>query len=179
MENYKILVNKEHKLPFYYIPNNLITVENEKIVLKVYKEYLKLQKISKNNDLNIFIDSGYRSYEHQIKVYLYYLMKLGLKETKKRVAIPGCSEHQTGLAFDIGILEDNKERNITIEESKFLEEIGYKYGFILRYPKGKEYITGFNYEPWHFRYIGDVKVSEYLYYNNLTLEEYYEKNKVK
>ena len=176
--NYKILVNKEHKLPFYYVPNNLIKVENKKIVLKVYKEFLKLQEISKNNDLNIFIDSGYRSYENQIKVYLYYLMKLGLEETKKRVAIPGCSEHQTGFAIDLGVFEDNKEKNITIEESNFLEEIGYKYGFILRYPKGKEDITGFNYEPWHFRYV-TPSLAEYLYYNNLTLEEYYEKNKVK
>ena len=184
MHKYDILVNKNNRLPINYIPDNLIDLpitnkfmNNEKLVLEVYMNFLLMQNISKKEGLNIYITSGYRDYITQIKIFLYYLNKIGMEETTKRVAIPGTSEHQTGYAIDISTIKDSQNVDITSIESIWLESIAYKYGFILRYPKNKENITGFNYEPWHFRYVGDI--AEYIYKNNLTLEEYYlEKNKV-
>jgi len=93
----------------------------------------------------------------------------------KYVALPGQSEHQTGLAMDVtsesanwGLSNNFGETN----EGKWLKDNCYKYGFILRYPEGKEDITGYNYEPWHIRYVGK-KVSTYIYTNNITLEEFF------
>ena len=88
---------------------------------------------------------------------------------------PGTSEHNTGLAFDF-IITNNKnslKTNYDSDEYFYLENIAYLYGFIIRYPKDKEEITGYNYEPWHLRYVGQ-ELAKYLKKNNLTLEEYYE-----
>ena len=178
-----ILVNKQNGLPFNYAPDDLITLpmildkRTEKLALHVYKEFLRLQFYSQKNDINVFIDSGYRTYINQLKLYGYFLVKSGLEVTRDRVALPGHSEHQTGLAFDVGIIENGINRNITKEEAKWLAENSFKYGFILRYPEGKKDITGYGYEPWHFRYVGD-DLAKYMVENNLTLEEYHSnKNK--
>ena len=93
------------------------------------------------------------------------------------MAIPGSSEHQTGLAFDVAFIRNNEYSLIALEtdpEIKWLLKNAYKYGFILRYPKDKENITGYSYEPWHYRFVG-IKLAKMLYKNNLTLEEYYKK----
>jgi len=114
-------------------------------------------------------------------VWDYYLEEIGLEETKKRVAPPGASEHQCGLAFDVAYITDgNYGDSITDEqeETKWMFANAHKYGFILRYPKGKEDITGYNYEPWHYRFVG-VELASYLFENDITLEEYYLKNKEK
>ena len=180
--NDDILVNKKNRLSYNYIPDNLIILprvlntNNQKLALHVYKEFLRLQYFAGKNDINIFIDSGYRSYFHQLQVYGHYLLKDGIEATRKRVALPGCSEHQTGLAFDLGIIESGNIRNIRLDEAKWLEDNAFKLGFILRYPKGKENITGFGYEPWHFRYVGS-DLAEYMIENDLTLEEYHSKKK--
>ena len=90
------------------------------------------------------------------------------KERDKVSARPGFSEHQTGLAIDINSLDESFENTVA---GKWLAENSSKYGFILRYPKGKEGITGYNYEPWHLRYVGK-KLATYLYKHNLVFEEY-------
>ena len=94
-----------------------------------------------------------------------------------RVALPGCSEHQTGYAFDAANYVDGIYNEVLGEEEiAWLNYNAYKYGFILRYPKGKEEITGFIYEPWHYRYVGK-DISNILYNNGnwITLEEYHQK----
>ena len=107
-------------------------------------------------------------------------MERGFAYTFRSIAKAGCSEHQTGLAIDICVYRDNKcyiEGEIEeMEEGQWIRDNAYKYGFILRYPKGCEGVTGFNYEPWHFRYIDNVDVAKEIYLNNLTLEEYLEKS---
>lgn len=92
-----------------------------------------------------------------------------------KVALPGTSEHESGLAIDCGIVIDGEYIDELPENApitKWIHENCYKYGFILRYPKGKEEITGYKYEPWHLRYVGP-KLAKYLTENDLTLDEYY------
>ena len=129
-----------------------------------------MQADAKALGLNIPLVSGYRSYETQEKLYNKYVKKDGEKKANTYSAKPGESEHQTGLAFDIGSVDRSFANTI---EAKWLAENAYLYGFIIRYPKDKEEITGYNYEPWHLRYVGQ-ELAKYLKKNNLTLEEYYE-----
>lgn len=189
--DYTVLINKEHKLDKDYVPSDLIaTDENENnfhgfidsnlkpmISKSILSDFLKMQQSAKEDGFNIIVDTGYRSYQYQQEVWDYYVKEVGLEETLKKVAPPGASEHQSGLAFDVAYIIDNRfidKIDDTMNETKWLFENSYKFGFILRYPKGKEDITGYNYEPWHYRYVGK-KLAGKLYSLNLTLEEYYRK----
>ena len=118
--------------------------------------------------------SGYRSEEEQEEIYNNSILENGIEFTQKYVARPRESEHQTGLSIDV----TNERRNFTkkCKEAKWLASNAYKFGFILRYPKGKEYITGTSYEPWHIRYVGK-KAAKEIFQNRITLEEYL-KNKL-
>src|SRR5690606_25707577 len=117
----------------------------------------------------------YRSYSYQSNLYNRYVRSHGKTEADRFSARPGHSEHQTGLAFDFGgknqahWLEKSFEGT---KEGKWLLANAHKYGFILRYPKGKEKITGYIYEPWHYRYVGSKKASE-IKNSKLTMEEYF------
>ena len=193
--DYTILVNKENKLDKDYIPNNLVTTDENinnfhnyldptlkpMIDSFAYKQFLLMQKDAKKAGFNILIDSGYRSYKYQQDIWNDSITKIGLEETKRVVAPPGASEHQTGLSFDVGYIingvytDDVDEFQ---EESKWLFNNSYKYGFILRYPKGEEDITGYKYEPWHYRFVG-ITLAKELYERDITLEEYYLKENVK
>ena len=117
--------------------------------------------------------SGYRSYKYQDSLYNSLVNGKGLNYTIRHIAPGGASEHQTGLAIDICVYRDNKcyiehELN-SFEEIAWLHRNAHRFGFIIRYIDGKEDITGYNYEPWHLRYVGNM--ASYLYYNNLVLEE--------
>lgn len=182
MKKYLILVNKENRLDKNYIPNNLVKVTTktggDKIVYlekETYKQIKKLLKdMNKIFNTEIVIDSGYRPYEYQMML-LNDLIKQKGKDAYKSVAVPGTSEHQTGLAVDIGFYkngkyDDNFNVNDYFYEFKWINDNAYKYGFIIRYPKDKENITGYIYEPWHLRYVGDY--AKYIYQYNLCLEEY-------
>ncbi len=191
---YNILVNKENPIDKNFKVNNLVSVgknysgENdcytdEDILLEeeaalALKEMLDAaNKVDSN--ITVIPDSGYRSYEYQVRVLNYYIEKEGEEKARHRVAIPGTSEHHTGLAIDVAIFDNGKYLDdVTGNEGpiKFLHENCYKYGFILRYPKGKEDITGVMNEPWHFRYVGK-DLAEEIMLNNLTLEEWHERNK--
>lgn len=119
--------------------------------------------------------SAYRSYERQKQIYDNNVRSRGTTQTDKVSAVPGSSEHQTGLSIDVS--SDSVGCSIetsfgSTKEGKWLEKNCYKYGFIIRYPKDKTKITGYSYEPWHIRYVGK-NLAKYLYKNNLTLEEYY------
>lgn len=126
--------------------------------------------------LPLIVDSGYRSYNYQ-QVVLNALIKEKGGEAYKLVALPGTSEHQTGLAVDFAYYENgiyNDDVKEDDEEAIWLKNNCWKYGFILRYPKGKEHITGYKFEPWHFRFVGP-KLAKKIYEENITLEEYYQK----
>jgi len=133
--------------------------------------FMKMADAATLDNIVIKNASGYRSYNYQVNLYDNYVKKDGKEAADTYSARPGFSEHQTGFALDINM--DNINFYETIEY-QWLSKNAYKYGFILRYPKDKEYITGYKFEPWHYRYVGR-KHSKKIYENNLTLEEYIEK----
>ncbi|WP_153732284.1 M15 family metallopeptidase [Sporosarcina obsidiansis] len=119
--------------------------------------------------------STYRSYDYQVTLYNRYVERDGQEAADRYSARPGYSEHQTGLAFDIGEVNHEKHWASTsfgeTEAGKWLGANAYQYGFILRYPKGKEEITGYMHESWHYRYVGKEKALQ-IFKRNITLEEY-------
>jgi len=181
--NYCLLVNKNNKMKDEFLNYfNILSVKNElneniKIEEETYKHFLKLKEYLKTIDINIGIDDSYRSIETQQLIQDEYLIKYGEEFTKRYVAVPGESEHHTGLAIDIMLNIDGDfvrdDDKLFAYENVFkkIHNVLYKYGFILRYPENKENITGYNYEPWHIRYVG-LEVSKTIYDNNITLEEY-------
>lgn len=172
-----VLVNKFNRLDDKYIPDDL-----EKISLAYANNYKYLRskarssfelmsQNAKEEGLEIIAVSAFRSYRYQKDLYEYYVREKGLEYADKASARPGHSEHQTGLTVDV--MGENGDYNLFEEtkEFKWLKDNAHHYGFILRYPKGKEHITGFKYEPWHYRYVG-IDVAKEIYQKNITLEEY-------
>lgn len=167
-----MLVNKYHYVNKDYIPDNLIEINGLLINKEVYESYLKMQEDMLKENLNIRIISAYRSYEYQESLYNNYLKY----ETRSLVdtysARAGYSEHHTGLAIDIDNGKLDYNNFYLTKEFIWMNDNAYKYGFILRYPKDKEKITGYKYEPWHYRYVGK-EIATYIKKNNSTYEEYY------
>lgn len=174
-----MLVNKSSTLSKNYVPQNLVqpdivylnSVEGEEKLLDE-EAAISIEKLfyqAKMENIKLYATSGYRSYELQKNLYKDRVKSQGKITAEKYVARPGESEHQTGLAIDI----TNEERYFTgdTKEAKWLENNSYKFGFIVRYPKDKEYITGFNYEPWHLRYVG-VEIAKQIHEREIVLEEY-------
>ena len=183
--NYLILVNKKHKLPDDYESKvNLIEVQNSfgnrtfQIEKTTYEFFDELRKeLLNNNKIQIELDSVYRSVAEQQRIWDEFMEKYGENYTKNYVAVPGYSEHHTGLAVDIclvvdgRIIDDNNEMIAQTEIFKVIHSKLVNHGFILRYLKGKESITGYNYEPWHLRYVGE-KYAKEIQSKGITLEEY-------
>ncbi|CDF20311.1 carboxypeptidase [Clostridium sp. CAG:609] len=182
-----VLVNKENMLSIDYIPKNMYIVDNNENNFRNYlidnikpmlrievKPYIeKLIYDANNNGINIIVDSAFRSGNYQQMILDKVISEKG-NEAYKLVALPGTSEHQTGLAVDFAIYENGIYNDDIKEDDKeaiWLKDNAWKYGFILRYPKGKEDITGFNFEPWHYRFVG-LELAFELYQTNQTLEEY-------
>lgn len=179
-----ILVNKTNNLPATYVPINLVQPnipfpfkENlpKKLMTKEAANAIEnLFKKAKKDQIKLVGLSAYRSYQRQKEIFNFKARKLGEKVANKTSAYPGQSEHQTGLAIDISSPNiDNKlEQSFgNTPEGIWLATNAPNFGFIIRYPKGKEEITGYVYEPWHLRYVG-VKVSQLIAQENITLEEY-------
>lgn len=172
-----VLVNKFHRLDEDYIPKDLEKIKldyaNDHKYLrhpaKIAFEELSLD--AKKLGYKIIAVSAFRSYRYQDDLYNYYVREKGLEYADKASARPGHSEHQTGLSIDV--MGDNEDYDLFEEATEFewMKHNAHKYGFIMRYPKGKEFITGFKYEPWHYRYVGIEPATE-IYKNNITLEEY-------
>lgn len=181
--NYAILINQENKIKSNYLKKiNLIATEDQnKDTVLVEEETLKafneLQKFLKTKGINIVIDSAYRSIVDQENLYNESITKYGEEYTTKYVAKPNYSEHHTGLALDLSIIVNGQIQDATTHPeiyNKIYETIhSYlkDFGFILRYPKGKENITGYAYEPWHIRYVGKF-IAKIISENSYTLEEY-------
>lgn len=189
MNKYHILVNKDNPISMdYYNKEKLIKVKNvdNEVVLidkKTYHYYLKLKRELKKSNIIIAISSAFRTIEYQEELYNEFLLKYGSDLTQKIVALPKTSEHHTGLAIDIVLKSMNYDidyNTIFGNEGEYLQiyKILPKYGFILRYPKNKEQITKYNYEPWHIRFVGK-KLARKLFDNNITLEEYYQNELLK
>lgn len=154
-----LIVNKKYSLPSDYNPG----------LQDVTKDaFNRLATAAKNSGYNIPLVSGFRSYETQVRIYNNYVSIYGQTETDTFSARPGHSEHQTGLAMDVGKIDDDYGNT---NEGIWLAENAHKYGFIIRYPKGKESITGYKYEPWHIRYLGEDLATK-VYTSGLCLEEY-------
>lgn len=178
---YEIIINKANPIDEQTINNyNLVKVENNlysgiKLEEETYNNYLKLKENLIERGYYINIRSGFRTFNSSLNIYNNYVKNNGKTYAEKYVAKPGTSEHNTGLAFDFIISTDKNsyQTNYDSDEYFYLENIAYLYGFIIRYPKDKEHITGYSYEPWHLRYVG-TDLAKYLKKNNLTLEEYYE-----
>ena len=169
-----ILVNKYYQLDKDYVPEDLVTIEgNESAKKEVADAYQQMKQDAAKEGLLLSITSGYRSYETQNIIYNRYKNEHGLEWADSYSARPGHSEHQTGLALDITSSRSNFDTFEGTNEFTWLIENAYRYGFILRYPKEKEYITGYHYESWHYRYVGK-EMAEKIQKENITYEEYYE-----
>ena len=172
-----VLVNKYNYLPKDYIPINLININtyskgNLKMNSLAYEAFIKMATDIEKEDMHIRIVSAYRSYDYQNNLYYNYLKYDPQDKVDSYSARPGYSEHQTGLAIDIDNNVVNYNRFHITMEFNWMMENAYKYGFILRYPKDSQNITGYKYEPWHYRYVG-YDIAKYIHDNNITYDEYY------
>lgn len=166
INNIDVLVNKQHYLPSDYQP-----VLNNGLQRDCYNAIQELLLIAKTNNYSFDIKSKYRSYAYQKWLYSYYQT---IADDADRISCKaGYSEHQTGLVIDIA--PKGKEINAIAdyEGYQWLAKNAHSFGFILRYPVNKDMITGIQYEPWHFRYVGK-EIASIIYENNWTLEEYHE-----
>lgn len=184
-DGYRVLINKDYPLPADYAPDDLVVPD---ILFSI--NYYSDKKLMRQNaawaleemfaasegcGLSLTAISGYRSYERQNQIYQQNLVTAGEEHTGLYSAKPGYSEHQSGLSIDVSAPSADyhlEEDFAETPEGKWLDENCWKYGFIIRYPKGKSEITGYAYEPWHIRFVGK-KLASYLYKNGITLEEYY------
>ena len=157
-----LIANKTYSLPASY--GNGLTAET-------LSAFQQMAAGAKADGLNIYISSGFRSYDVQKNLYNYYVRVDGTAKADTYSARPGNSEHQSGLAFDVNIINDSF---IGTPEAIWLAGHCYQYGFILRYPLGKTNETGYKYEPWHFRYVG-TELAEKLYNGGdwITMEDYF------
>lgn len=182
--DYLVLVNKQNKLPDDWESKvELVTVKNAngkdiQLEKKAYEKYKELKADLEKEGVCIELDSCYRSVASQQELWDRWTVEKGLDYVKKYVAVPGYSEHHTGLALDICLNKDGKiidENDDMIADRETFAKIHAKladYGFILRYLEGKDDITGYSYEPWHLRYIDSVEKAKEITSKGLTFEEY-------
>jgi D-alanyl-D-alanine carboxypeptidase len=184
--DYLVLVNKENKLPDDWEEKvELVTTKNAwdeeiQVEKEAFKSYKELKKDLEKEGVYIELDSVYRSVKAQQDLWNEWSAdpEKGPEYVKKFMAVPGYSEHHTGLAIDICIKKDGEliyDNDEMIAETEIFAKIHKKladYGFILRYPKDREDSTGYTYEPWHLRYVGSVKIAKEITEKGLTLEEY-------
>lgn len=176
-----VILNKHYYSDENYKGLNLIDVDSEynlyntsfKLSKECYEAFLKMYNDAKEEGYAFKINSAYRSYETQIKIYQGWVNKDGVKLADTYSARAGFSEHQTGYAFDVRDYPFTNDDYSKTKSFTWVSENAYKYGFIIRFPKDKEYITGYQYEPWHYRYCG-IECATYIHDNNITFEEYYE-----
>ena len=172
-----VLVNKQNKLTDNYIPNDLLPINSKFAIGMQYlryedKEYFeKMCSQAKIDGYDIMAVSTFRSSDYQDKLYNNYCLEKGIEYADMCSAKKEHSEHQTGLAVDVSDKNGDYDNFINTKEFEWMKNNAYKYGFILRYPKYKTDITGYMYEPWHYRYVG-INIARYIYENNITLEEY-------
>lgn len=184
--NILALVNKSYGLPADYIPNDLVRPKvsfsfGDQDIEKSYMRKEAAEALEQmfheaaKQGMQLYAVSGYRSYQRQTVLLDAEISRVGKEKAIQAVAFPGNSEHQTGLAMDISSPAANlllSDEYGETPDGKWLATNAHLYGYILRYPRGKENETQYKYEPWHFRYVGK-KAATTIYENNWTLEEYF------
>jgi zinc D-Ala-D-Ala carboxypeptidase len=180
-----VVVNKQRNLPDGYVPQKLVE-PNIRFSFKEKSEKKLMQEVAARaleqlfakateDKIDLFGISAYRSYATQKSLFEYYVKTQGEKSARQYSAMPGQSEHQTGLSIDVSSPSAKltlEEVFATTKEGKWLAEHCAEFGFIIRYPKGKESVTGYNYEPWHIRYVGK-EIAREIMEQGITLEEYF------
>lgn len=169
-----VLVNKYNKLPDNYkvsdliILNNIYSYGSQKVKETIYEPLTNMINKAKEDSIKLFVVSGYRTEKTQNTLFNNSVNRNGMEHALMYSAKKGHSEHQTGYAVDLNTTEDSF---VNTKQYEWLKEHTYEYGFIERYPKGKEYITGYGFEPWHYRYVG-VGISRIIHNEDITYEEY-------
>lgn len=183
------LVNKDHSLPKDYAPSDLVQVqvptvfdnsEANQLRQEAADQLVDLFQDASDQGFELLARSGYRSYATQADLFANYVQANGLEAAQTFSAQAGTSEHQTGLAMDITSPEVDyalTESYIDTEPGQWLANNAHRFGFIMRYPQGKEDITGYQFEPWHYRYFGP-ELASYLFENDLTYEEFLAEDEV-
>lgn len=170
-----VVVNKKHRLPADYVPAGLTSVYGALLRAEAASAISSLFEEAKRNGFNLKIISGYRSYQSQASIYNSYVAQDGQAIADTYSARPGFSEHQTGLVADVGYISGECALETCFGDTpagRWLVNNSHNFGFIIRYPSGKQAITGYQYEPWHLRYVG-VDVAKAVYLSGLTLDQYY------
>lgn len=182
--DYLVLVNKENPLPEDWEENlDLVHMTNSlgddvEVESTAYDAYLQLKASLEEDGVFVDLDSAYRSVAEQQRIVADFTERYGEDYVKQYVAVPGYSEHHTGLALDLYLNIDGVDVYLNedmVEYPEIWAKIHEKlpeFGFILRYMEGKEEITGYSYEPWHIRYVGSVEIAKEITEQGLTLEEY-------
>lgn len=183
-ENMLSVVNKVQNLPSSYTPEDLV-IPNVLFPFSgdLPKKYLRKEaalaleemfQAALHDGIEMMAISGYRSYDRQAEIFFNKAKNVGDEEANQLVAYPGQSEHQTGLAIDVSSPDFGFKLEEEFGETTagiWLQQNAYQFGFIIRYPKGKENLTGYEYEPWHLRYVGKEAALQ-IQQNQITLEEY-------
>ena len=173
-----MLVNKYHYLTKDYSPKDIVSISNyyaygdNEIKELVYKQFKKMWNAAKQEDLTLIITSSYRDYEFQDNLWNSRADTYGEEVADSGTARAGFSEHQTGYTLDIVTYNSQLNDFENTDEFKWLQNNAHKYGFILRYPKDKEEITGYDYESWHYRYVGEETATK-IKKLGITYDEYY------
>ncbi len=182
--DYFVLVNKENKLPDEWEDKlETVTIKNSlgddvEVEKRAYEAYSMLKEDLASEGIFVELDSARRSVAAQQRIWDDFTVKYGEEYTKRYVAVPGYSEHHTGLALDLYLVIDGAdvyENEDMVEYPEIWAQIHEKladYGFILRYLDGKESITGYGYEPWHIRYVRSKDAARFIMDHGDTLEEY-------
>lgn len=172
-----MLVNKHRSLTKKYVPKDLVSIDlkyaadnTQKGARIAVNAFISMYKAAKKDGYDLVINSSYRSYKDQEELCETYRKLYGDSYVEKYLPKPSFSEHQTGLSFDIG--SRNSDVFAESDEYEWVQDNAYKYGFIQRFKKKDEAVTGFRAEPWHYRYVGK-KIAKYIYENNISFEEYY------
>lgn len=175
------LVNKYNYLEKSYVPDNLVsiydgskTTSGKTLVDVAYIAFSKMAAAAKEEGLTIYITTAFRDYNFQSILYNNYVKEDGVAIADTYSARPGFSEHQLGYAADLTNGDEVKFRQFKdTPEYEWLKDNAHKFGLILRYPEGKEHLTGYQFESWHYRYVG-LDIAKYIYENDITYDEYYE-----
>lgn len=169
-----VVVNKKHKLPNDYVPA-LEDVLGGQMRPEAAAELRKLFAAANSDGISLSVISAYRSYDKQVSVYNSFAEQYGQDQADTFSMRPGHSEHQTGLTVDVGNSDGSCSLDVCFGDTpagKWLESNVANYGFIIRYPEGKETETGLQYEPWHIRYVG-VDLAKVIASSGKTLDQYF------
>ena len=165
-------VDKDHRLPANCAPGDLRGVAGNRLRAEAATAFEELHAAAlKEKGYDLYINSGYRSYQEQVSTYAFWVQTQGQAQADRSSARPGHSEHQLGTTADVGFGGCELECTIGTAQAAWLAENAHKYGFIVSYPDGKEHITGYMPEPWHIRYVGKG-VAQQVKDSGLTLHEF-------